>query len=70
MDLSHDEQRLIEEFRKLPPSFRDELLAHAASLMHRTGDEARHESESPRNQCRLKGAEPRPEADKNPIFTE
>jgi hypothetical protein len=70
MDLSQDEQRLIEEFRKLPPSSRDDLLAHAAALMHRAGDESRHESESPRNQCRLKGAETRPEAEKTPIFTE
>lgn len=70
MDLSHDEQRLIEEFRKLPPSSRDDLLAHAAALTQRAGDEARNESEAPCNQCRLKGAEARPEADNNPIFTE
>jgi hypothetical protein len=70
MDLTHDEQRLIDQFRKLPPSSRDELLALAASLLRRPGAEAVLEAESAPNQCRLKDAKPRPEAEKTPISTE
>jgi len=70
MELTHDEQCLIDEFRKLPPAYRDELLAHAASLLRRSSAEAEHASESTPNQCRVKGTEPRPEAQKTPIFTE
>jgi hypothetical protein len=70
MDLSHDELRLIEEFRKLPPSLRDELLAHASVLIRKIDTEVRHESESSQNQCRLKSAEARPETKEDPIITE
>lgn len=70
MDLTLDEQRLIADFRKLPPSGRDELLAYAASLVRRTGAEAEKESASPANQCALKSKEEHPEAEKTPIFTE
>lgn len=70
MDLSHDELHLIEEFRKLPPSLRDELLAHASVLIRKIDTEARHESESPQNQCRLKSPEARPETKEDPIITE
>lgn len=70
MDLTREEQNLIEEFRKLPPASRDELLAHAASLLRRSCNEAAHEPESSQNQCRLKGSEPRPETEKTPFFTE
>lgn len=70
MDLTLDEQHLIAEFRKLTPSGRDELLAHAASLVHRDGAEAQNEGTSPANQCSLKSREKHPEAEKTPIFTE
>jgi hypothetical protein len=69
MLLTPEEQRLIDEFRKLPPSGRDELQAYAVSLMRRTGSEVQ-ETESAPNQCRLKETEQRPEAEKSPIFTE
>ncbi|HEX9080511.1 MAG TPA: hypothetical protein VF795_13030 [Desulfuromonadaceae bacterium] len=70
MELTPEEQCLITEFRKLPPSGRDELLAHAASLLRRAGSETGLETESAPNQCRLKGAEQRPETEKTPFFTE
>lgn len=70
MDLTLDEQHLIAEFRKLTPSGRDELLAHAASLVRRTVAEAQNEGASTANQCTLKKREEHPEAQKTPIFTE
>lgn len=70
MDLSIDEQCLIAEFRKLSPAGREDMLAYAASLLRRTGAEASHDSGSASDQCRLKVAEPRPETEKGPIFTE
>lgn len=70
MDLTREEQKLIEEFRKLPPAYRDELLAHAASLLRRSSEKTAHEPESAQNQCRLKGSEPRPETEKIPYSTE
>jgi hypothetical protein len=70
MDLTRDEQCLVDYFRKLSPSCRDDLLAYSASLVRRPCEEAKNESEPAPNQCRLKGEEPRPEAKKTPIFTE
>jgi hypothetical protein len=70
MELTSDEQCLIEKFRKLPPSARDELLAYAASLPRRAGSDAGLEPESAPNQCRLKDTEQRPETEKSPFFTE
>lgn len=67
MSLTHEEQRLIDEFKKLTPSCKDELLAFACSLASRCGADAAGESS---DQCRLKSAETRPEAEKTPIFTE
>mgnify|MGYP005826242413 CR=1 FL=1 len=66
MCLTHEEQRLIDEFRKLPASCRDELLTYAASLMRRAGAEAGTAS----NQCRISEPEQRPEAEKSPLITE
>lgn len=70
MDLSIDEQCLIAEFRKLPPSGREELLAYAATLARRNGAADPHETGPASDQCRVKVAEPRPETEKGPIFTE
>lgn len=70
MELTSQEQRLIAEFRKLSPSGRDDLLAHAASLLRRAGSETDSDPESTPNQCRLKGTEQRPETEKTPFFTE
>lgn len=70
MDLTLDERRLLAEFRKLPPAGRDELLAHAARLACLAGAEAQPETAAPADRCSLKCPEPRPEAEKGPIFTE
>ena len=70
MELTSEEQCLIAEFRKLPPSEKDDLLAYAVSLLRRAGSDDRLEPESPPNQCRLKDTEQRPETEKGPFFTE
>lgn len=68
MDLTLDEQRLIAEYRKLTPAGRDDLLAHASALVRQ--DNGEKQNGTPTDQCRLKSAEPHPEAEKAPIFTE
>jgi hypothetical protein len=70
MDLSIDEQRLIAEFRKLAPSGRDDLLAAAAALVRRAGNDGSDEAGGVSNQCKVKARETLPEAEKTPIFTE
>lgn len=70
MDLTIDEQRLIAEFRKLPPSGKDELLACASALVRRSLVEESGESGSASNQCAVKTRETLPEAEKTPIITE
>jgi len=70
MDLTIDERRLIAEFRKLPPSGKDELLACASSLVRRTVVEDTDESGNASNQCAVKTRETLPEAEKTPLITE
>jgi hypothetical protein len=70
MDLSRDEQRLIEEFRKLTPSGRDELLAAAAALLRKAGGDELQEGSGVSNQCGVKQREAKPEAEQSPFFTE
>ena len=69
MDLKLDEQRLVDDFRRLPPAGQEELLEFAGSLLnkyrHQGGDE--HPSTG---QCKLERAAARPEAAKEPVFTE
>jgi hypothetical protein len=68
MDLTLDEQRLIAEYRRLTPAGRDDLLAYASTLVRQASGEK--EDGTAMGQCGLKSAEPHPEADKTPIFTE
>lgn len=64
MDCSLDEQLLLTEFRRLSPSEKQELIDFALSL-------AKQRSEAqPAGQCRLEAKECRPEASKEPLFTE
>ncbi|QEM66939.1 hypothetical protein FO488_01370 [Geobacter sp. FeAm09] len=70
MDLTLDEQRLIAEYRRLTATGRDDLLAYAAALLRQAGTETNGENDTATNQCRLKSAEPHPEAEKTPFFTE
>ena len=68
MDLTLDEQRLIAEYRRLTPAGRDGLLAYASTLVRQAGGEK--ENDTVTDQCRLKNAEPHPEAENTPISTE
>jgi hypothetical protein len=71
MDLKLDEQLLVTDFRRLDPERKKELLDYAAFLLKkkRTGpaDGPAHAE----NQCGLDARkEERPEAVKEPVFTE
>jgi hypothetical protein len=71
MDLNLDEQKLLNEFRRLHSEGKSELLDYAAFLLKKYRDVPPEESSSPDNQCPIrKQDEERPEAVKEPIFTE
>jgi len=70
MDLKHDEQKLLNGFRSLTPEGKLELLDYAASLLKKYHQPSPGEESSAENQCPLEKAEERPEAIKEPIFTE
>ncbi len=71
MDLKLDEQRLLAEFRKLDPAGKKELLDYVAFLVKKCRTNAAGETEQAGNQCPLDAKEEeRPEAIKEPIFTE
>ena len=66
MDLTLDEHKLIVDFRRLGPAGKMELLDHV-SLLLKKGEP---ESDPPADRCPLDREEERPEAAKEPIFTE
>ena len=66
MDLTLDEHRLIIEFRRLSPAAQQELLDFALRLQKHLGDADAPGSTS----CTLDRKEERPEAAKEPLFTE
>jgi len=71
MDLNLDEQMLLAEFRRLDPEGKTELLDYAAFLVKKYQEPALEEPPSTDNQCPVrKQEEERPEAVKEPIFTE
>ena len=71
MDLKLDEQKLLGEFRRLHAAGRAELLDYATFLVNKYRDLPAGETKTPENQCRIKNQpEARPEAAKEPIFTE
>ena len=69
MDLKHDEQRLITDFRRLSPAAKEELLAFVGFLLNKQR-EPQEQANAPTDQCKLDKAEARPEAAKEPLFTE
>ena len=69
MDLKLDEQRLITDFRRLSPAGKDELQEFVGSLLNKQRDLQEQET-APSGQCKLDKAEARPEAVKEPVFTE
>lgn len=71
MDLKLDEQKLLSEFRRLHAEGKAELLDYAAFLVKKYRDVPAEEETGADNLCRLKSQpEERPEAAKEPIFTE
>ncbi len=71
MDLKLDEQTLLANFRHLPAEGKKEFLDYAAFLVKKYSGQAAEPGEQPANQCSLdKQPEKRPEAAKEPIFTE
>jgi hypothetical protein len=71
MDLRLDEQKLLAEFRRLTPEGKNELLAYAAFLLKKHQVVASEDHSAADNQCPVpKQEEERPEAVKEPIFTE
>lgn len=69
MDLKLDEQRLISGFRRLSPAGKEELLEFVGFLLNKHRDLQEQEN-APTDQCKLDKAEARPEAAKEPLFTE
>ena len=71
MDLKHDEQKLLADFLSLTIEGKAELLDYAAFLLKKYPEPIPGEATSSANQCPLdKQTEERPEAAKEPIFTE
>ena len=71
MDLKLDEQLLVTEFRRLDPGGKKELLDYAAFLLKKKRTGGADEPAHAENQCELDaGPEERPEAVKEPVFTE
>lgn len=71
MDLKLDEQRLLSDFRHLAPAGQQELLDYAAFLVKKSRNPEEGEPEAPDNQCPLeREPQERPEAAREPIFTE
>ena len=70
MNLTPDEQKLITEFRRLPGEVQQELLDYAAFLQKKQNSTAEERAKTC-NQCPAPHhPEERPEAKKEPIFTE
>ncbi len=70
MTSKHDEQKLLDAYRGLTSEGKAELLDYADFLMKKYQAPAGGEATSPDNQCQLEKPEERPEAAKEPIFTE
>ena len=71
MDLKLDEQLLVTNFRRLDQEGKKDLLDYAAVLVKKCRSESSDETAPAENQCSLEAkAEKRPEAAKEPIFTE
>lgn len=65
MDLTLEEQQLIADFRRLDGESRSALVAQARQLSRSVVEQGGEPS-----QCTLKKTESRPEAAREPIFTE
>ena len=71
MDLKLDEQKLLAEYRRLNAEGKADLQDYAVFLMKKYQEPAPEEVSSTDNQCPVRKQEKeRPEAAKEPIFTE
>jgi hypothetical protein len=71
MDLKIDEQKLLAEYRRLNAEGKAELQDYAAFLIKKYQESPPEEVSSTDNQCPVRKQEKeRPEAAKEPIFTE
>jgi len=71
MDMKLDEQKLLAEYRRLNQEGKTELLDYAVFLVKKYHESPPEEQPVPDNQCPVrKQEEERPEAAKEPIFTE
>ncbi len=71
MDLKLDEQTLLATYRRLSDEGKKECLDYAAFLVKKYSGQAAEPEEHPTNQCSLgKQSEKKPEATKEPFFTE
>ena len=70
MDLKLDEQKLLADFCRLSPEGKKELLDFAAFLVRKYQQSSDAATPHAENQCKLSSEESRPEAAKEPIFTE
>ncbi len=70
MDLNLDEQKLLAGYRRLSPEGKKELVDFAAFLVKKYQQTSHDTTPQEINQCKLSSGEGRPEATKEPIFTE
>ncbi len=70
MVLKHDEQKLLDGYRSLSSEGKAELMDYADFLMKKYHAPAEGEATASDSQCQLEKPEERPEAAKEPIFTE
>lgn len=70
MDLKLEEQTLIADFRRLPAAGQHEVLDYVAFLRKKHEEGGAVEEPPASDRCTIKTPEERPEAAKEPLFTE
>jgi hypothetical protein len=70
MEFSLDEQKLVADFRRLNGAGKKELLDYVDFLLKKQPEAGTPASEGNVGTCPVRKAEERPEAAKEPIFTE
>lgn len=68
MEISRDEEKILAVFRRLPPEGKAEAIDYVNFLLGKHLPSS--SQEQPEGHCRLEKNEQRPEAKKEPIFTE
>ncbi|MBI1921444.1 MAG: hypothetical protein HYS23_10250 [Geobacter sp.] len=70
MDLKLDEQNLLADFRRLPSAAQQEVLDYVAFIRKKHEGGGAEEESPASDRCSIKSPEERPEAAKEPLFTE